>query len=166
MDILSGIGDDLGCIQLGYQPEELAKMFFEFVRNHPEFHKDIRNFQLQERHCFMQAEERAALGEHRLEWSEAHRRFVELIERLMRAFNEEVACSEQEFAAAIEECKATSSPWWTPFCTLLDTTEYTAFARMLQDNVCLCCGEPFLAYQSAELLQMFLAYMRARPENS
>lgn len=162
------LGDDLddlfGGIRLGYQPEELAKMFFEFVRSHATLHQDLRNFQLTERHSFMGAEEKIALGEHRLEWSDAHRRFVEIIETLMLDFHKQVACTEQEFVGGMEECKNCDSQWWTPFCRLLDTSDYQAFSGMLQDNVCLCCGDPFIAYQSGELLRMFLAHMRQHPE--
>jgi len=164
MDPLSMDGDDLfGGIRLGYQPDELAKMFFDFVKCHPSIHKDLRHFQLTERLHFMEADERIAMGEHRLEWSVAHNRFCTLIEKLMTDFHAEVACTEQEFVAAIEEIKREGSQWWTPFSKLLDTSDYQSFSRMLQDNVCLCCGDPFIAYQSGELLRMFLAYMRAHP---
>merc|ERR1719440_642978 len=82
----------------------------------------------------------------------------------MHEFHGEIACTEQEFIGAMMECRTMGSQWWTPFCKLLDISDYQVFAQMLQDNSCLCCGEPFLAYQSGELLSMFLAYMRGHPE--
>jgi len=139
-------------------------MFFDFVKAHPTIHQDLRQFQMTERHRFMEAEERTSLGEHRLEWSEAHCRFVALIEKLMQDFHKEVACTQEEFVGAMMECKTEGSRWWTPFCKLVDTSDYQTFSRMLQDNVCLCCGEPFLAYQSGTLLRMLMAYMKEHPD--
>lgn len=158
-----GIDDDLGGIQLGYQPEELAKMFFEYCREHPTFHKNLREFQLRERHSFMQAEEQTAAGEHQLRWSEVHSKFVKIIEGQMVDFVQKSGCSEAEFAGAMEECKDSSSAWWTPFSLLLDVTNYEVFARTIQDNKCLCCAETFMGYQSEELVQMLLKYLRDHP---
>merc|ERR1719201_1146534 len=60
----------------------------------------------------------------------------------------------------MEECKTAGSPFWSPFCSLLDTSDYTEFARMLQENACLCCGEQFVAYTPDQLVTMFKDFMR------
>lgn len=156
-------GDDFGGIRIGYQPDELGNMFFEYVRAHPEIHQELRNFQLTERHRFFNAEEQASLGEHKLEWSSCHQRFCCIIEKLMSNFHHESGLTADEFAATMLECRTEGSKWWTPFCQLVDTSDYRKFSQMLQDNICLCCGEPFLAYQSHSLLRMFIDFVKAHP---
>lgn len=146
-----------------YRPEELLSRFLSFARDHPQMHRELRTFQLEERRNFMCADELTAMGEHRLEWSESHRRFVEMIERRIREFVSGTGCTEQEFMNAMIQCMRNDSAKWPPFAALLDVSDYEQFARMLQDNKCLCCGEAFSGYMPEELSSAFVAYLRARP---
>merc|ERR1712072_232566 len=116
-----------------------------------------------ERSRFMGAEEKTALGEHRLEWSEVHRRFVEMIEGYIKDFIRESNCNEQEFVSAMDQCMKGCSSEWPPFAKLLHVTDYTVFAKMLQQDVCLCCGEPFTGYRPEELAAKLKEYMQAHP---
>jgi len=146
-----------------YAPEELLTRFLSFAREHPHMHRELRTFQLEERRNFVCADELTSKGEHRLEWSESHRRFVEMIERRIREFVSGTGCTEQEFMNAMIQCMRNDSSKWPPFAALVDVTEYEQFASMLQDNKCLCCGEAFSGYQPEELSSAFVEYLRVRP---
>merc|ERR1712080_508399 len=101
----------------------------------------LREFQTMERRRFMDAQERVAQGEHCLEWTDVHRRFIELIDVHIKGFLEEVHCSDEEFMnALVESKKSGSASSFALFSMLLNTGDYECFARMLQSNTCLCCG--------------------------
>jgi len=156
--------NDLGEIRLAYTPEELATMFYDYAKARPAIHQEVRNFQMRERHFFLNTEENVCDGVHRLEWTDAHRRYVELLGAHIDDFLRGANSLEQDFADVLEECKKhEGSLWWMPFSMMLDTTSYAHFAKMLQDNVCLCCGGPFAGYKAEELAEKFHAYVIARP---
>merc|ERR1712093_261605 len=106
-------------------------------------HEQLRAFQTTERHRFMDAQERVHCGEHCSEWTDIHRRFIELIDVHIKGFLEEIHCSEQEFMNALSECRKSESPSSLAlFSMLLNTADYESFSSMLQTNTCFCCGKP------------------------
>merc|ERR1712205_229541 len=124
----------------GYRPDELAEKLTAYMEAHPVIHEQLRVFQTVERHRFVDAQERVALGEHRLEWTDTHRRFIELLDPHISDFLEQVHCSEQEFMNALSECrKSDGNSSLALFSMLLNATDYEGFARMLQTNTCFCC---------------------------
>jgi len=149
---------------VGYHVQELLEMLLKYMREHPEFHKQIRAFQLAERHQFMDAEERIAKGEHRLEWTEAHRRFVDLIDGHLQAFVKQSGCLDCELISALAKSMNNDSANWPPFAKVLSVTDYEVFSKMLQDNVCLCCGETFCGYLPGELAEKITEYVCSHPE--
>lgn len=152
---------DLDGIQLGFDPELLAKQFLAYLQTRPEVHGQVRQFQTDNSGHFINAVEKVSSGEHSLIFTDVHRRFVELMESFIAGFLSSSGCTEEMFISALRECKEMGSPLWTPFSVLLDTTDYEGFARMLQDNVCLCCGGTFVTDEEQGKFVPFKGYWNA-----
>lgn len=138
-------------------------MFVQYSKEQPDFHKEVRNFQLEERHHFMEAAEQVADGEHQLYWSVVHQRFVDMIERHIKLFIAHSHCTELEFETALLECKRKDVSQWPIVEKFLSVSDYQMLSSMLQQNTCLCCGDPFIGYLPEELAQKLLEYVQIRP---
>eukprot|EP00420_Gonyaulax_spinifera_P014517 CAMPEP_0197900962 /NCGR_PEP_ID=MMETSP1439-20131203/50376_1 /TAXON_ID=66791 /ORGANISM="Gonyaulax spinifera, Strain CCMP409" /LENGTH=140 /DNA_ID=CAMNT_0043521905 /DNA_START=47 /DNA_END=469 /DNA_ORIENTATION=+ len=113
----------------GVKEMDPAAGFLAFVRGCPHVMASVKAFVQQNAPAFSQLGE---TDEHKLEYTEIHRRYVELLEGHVHSFVQVQGCTEQELMASIEACKDRGDEEWKYFRTLLNRVDYYTFAKMMQ----------------------------------
>ena len=74
----------------------------------------------------------ATSPEHRLEYTEIHQQFLELLEGHVSAFLKFKNANEEEFLEALKGVQDRSEEEWKPFRMRLEKTDYQIFAKQMQ----------------------------------
>mmetsp|Transcript_90994 Transcript_90994/g.257062 ORF Transcript_90994/g.257062 Transcript_90994/m.257062 type:complete len:143 (-) Transcript_90994:59-487(-) len=108
---------------------DLAPSFLEFVRRCPHVMQSIQAFVAENAAAFATL---AVDDEHRLEFTDIHQRYLDLIEGHVNAFLQFYGASADDFLAALSCVQSIDAQEWKPFQALLDKTDYYNFAKMMQ----------------------------------
>mmetsp|Transcript_64968 Transcript_64968/g.152034 ORF Transcript_64968/g.152034 Transcript_64968/m.152034 type:complete len:136 (-) Transcript_64968:20-427(-) len=108
---------------------ELSAAFLQYVKKCPHVMESVQAFIAE--HC-MQFAELANCDEHKLEYTVVHHDFISLLDGHVEAFLRFQGASEADFLAALASVQETGHAEWRPFKSLLDKTDYHAFAKMMQ----------------------------------
>eukprot|EP00929_Paragymnodinium_shiwhaense_P023540 TRINITY_DN14717_c0_g1_i1.p1 TRINITY_DN14717_c0_g1~~TRINITY_DN14717_c0_g1_i1.p1 ORF type:complete len:154 (+),score=35.10 TRINITY_DN14717_c0_g1_i1:72-533(+) len=111
------------------QSPDLAGSFLGYVQRCPHVMKSIQAFVMENCGAF------AALGEaeeHKLEYTEIHKKYLELLDAHVQAFLQFTHTSEEDFMVALARVQDSDDAAWKPFKALIDKTDYYNFAKMMQ----------------------------------
>eukprot|EP00416_Gambierdiscus_australes_P036517 CAMPEP_0171100804 /NCGR_PEP_ID=MMETSP0766_2-20121228/53176_1 /TAXON_ID=439317 /ORGANISM="Gambierdiscus australes, Strain CAWD 149" /LENGTH=138 /DNA_ID=CAMNT_0011560693 /DNA_START=32 /DNA_END=448 /DNA_ORIENTATION=+ len=111
------------------QSMAVGPAFLAYVHRCPHILASVRDFVTEHAAAF------AELGdsdEHKLEYTDIHRRFLELLDGHVQAFLELQGASEEDLLAALASVQEAGGDEWKPFKVLLDKTDYYTFAKMMQ----------------------------------
>eukprot|EP00930_Biecheleria_cincta_P088674 TRINITY_DN77930_c0_g1_i1.p1 TRINITY_DN77930_c0_g1~~TRINITY_DN77930_c0_g1_i1.p1 ORF type:complete len:190 (-),score=31.33 TRINITY_DN77930_c0_g1_i1:170-679(-) len=120
--------------------ETLPHKFLQHLKAQPQIIQSIIQFQSGWRPYFFVVSEDS---DHTQEQRQAYLEFVKLIDEHVSNFLRLHDASEEDFVAGLECMKQAQDPHWHAFSMCLHNVEFEQFAKMMNADVCLCCGKQF-----------------------
>mmetsp|Transcript_103921 Transcript_103921/g.324810 ORF Transcript_103921/g.324810 Transcript_103921/m.324810 type:complete len:141 (-) Transcript_103921:132-554(-) len=107
----------------------LARGFLSYVQHCPHIMQSVKAFMAEHAAAFADLGE---TDEHKLEYTEIHRRYLDLLDSHVAAFLKFQGATEEDFLQALASAQEGDEQEWRPFKALLNKTDYYTFAKMMQ----------------------------------